>query len=400
MHILTFTTLFPNALQPVLGLFIRNRMENFVRRHGHKWTVVAPVPWFPRLPFKVKELYHAYARVPSREDRQGYPVHHPRYLVTPGIGMRWYGAWMAQGAAGVVSRIHAQDPVDVIDAHYVYPDGAAAIRLGRDLGLPVVLSARGTDLNLFTRLPAIAPLIRRDLRVADRVICVSGDLARIARENGADPERLDVVGNGIDPAVFRLRPAGESRRELGLPEHGRLLLAVGNLVEIKGHALLIEAFARLRRTDLMLAIVGGGPERGNLEALASRLGVRDRVLLPGPVDQQSLPSWYASADLFVLMSSREGWPNVVCEAQAMGLPVIATRVGAVPDLVEEPSQGMLLEDRGVSCLESALRKALDRTWDRNAIAALGRSRTWDAVADRLEPLFEGVRRSGRGKPAV
>lgn len=387
MHILTFTSLFPNGQQPVHGLFVRNRMENFTRRFGHRWTVVAPVPWFPRLPFKVKPLYDAYARVPALEEGRGYPVHHPRYLVTPVVGMRHYGAWMAKGAAATVRRIHAQNPIDVIDAHYVYPDGTAACRLGRELGVPVVLSARGTDLNLFTRMPDILPLIRENLRDSRRVICVSSALGRIAAGHGAEADRLDVIGNGIDPALFRPLPQGETRRALGLPEGMKVILSVGHLVELKGFHLALEAVAALGREDVMLVIVGEGPQRADLEAMAARLGLGHRFLLPGAVAQERLPAWYAAADLFALMSSREGWPNVVCEAQAMGLPVLATRVGGVEDLVAAPEQGTLLAERSASALAEALREALHRKWDRAAIVAAGQSRTWDAVSDRLEPVF-------------
>lgn len=392
MHILTFTSLFPNGRQPVHGLFVRNRMEGFARKYGHRWTVVAPVPWFPRLPFKVKDLYHAYARVPDLETERGYPVYHPRYPVTPAVGMRFYGAWMARGAAARVRRIHAGQPIDVIDAHYAYPDGTAACALGRELGVPVVLSARGTDLNLFTRMPAIAPLIRRNLEQARHVICVSSDLARIAREHGADPARLSVIGNGVDPDLFRPRPRAEARASLGLPPDPKLILSVGHLVELKGFRLLLEAFARLGTEGGLLALVGEGPERPRLEALAASLGVADRVLLPGAVRQDRLGPWYASADAFALMSSREGWPNVVTEAQAMGLPVIGTRVGAMEDLIPDPGLGTLLAERSADALEPALRAALAKDWDRGAIAAAGGRRTWDAVADRLQPLFEAVLR--------
>ena len=393
MHILTFTTLFPNARQPVHGLFIRNRMEAFTRRYGHKWTVVAPVPWFPKLPFAVSPMYDAYARVAAKEEDRGYPVYHPRYLVTPVVGMKQYGGWMAQGAAATVRRIHAQTPIDVIDAHYAYPDGTAACRIGKELGIPVVLSARGTDLNLFTRMPDILPRIQANYRDAARLICVSNGLAKVALATGAEAAKISVIGNGIDPALFHALPpqaAVEARRSLGLPADKRILLSVGHLVELKGFHLAIEALAALKRDDVIFVAVGEGAQRHGLEALAARLGVTDKVRLPGAVKQPDLPKWYAAADLFTLMSSREGWPNVVTEAQAMGLPVVATRVGDIEDLVSVPDQGMLLEERSAGALATALDGALGRQWDRDAIAKAGAARTWEAVSERLEPVFRSV----------
>lgn len=390
MHILTFTSLFPNGRQPVHGLFIRNRMEAFTKKFGHRWTVVAPVPWFPRLPFKVIPRYDNIARVPAFENDRGYPVHHPRNLVTPVVGMRWYGAWMARGAAATMARIHSETPIDVIDAHYAYPDGTAACAIGARLGIPVVLSARGTDLNLFTKMPDILPQLKRNFSDARRLICVSEGLSRIALANGADPARVFVIGNGIDPGLFKAMDAGAAvaaRKALGLPEGKRILLSVGHLVELKGFHLAIEALAALKRDDTMFVVVGEGAQRKELEALAARLGISDRVRLPGAVAQTDLPRWYAAADLFVLMSSREGWPNVVCEAQAMGLPVVGTQVGGIEDLVAVPDQGILLGERSPAALAAALTEALARRWDRNAIAKAGAGRTWDAVAEKLQPLF-------------
>ena len=299
---------------------------------------------------------------------------------------------MAKGAGRIVREIHAGNPIDVIDAHYAYPDGTAACALGRELKVPVVLSARGTDLNLFTKMPDIAPLIRRNLADSRRIICVSEALAGIAKAEGADPGRLDVIGNGIDPEVFHPLDQGESRRALGLPEGRKIILSVGHLVELKGFHLALEAVAALRREDVVLAIVGEGPQRAELEAMAARLGMGDRFRLPGAVAQKLLPRWYAAADLFVLMSSREGWPNVVCEAQAMGLPVAATRVGGVEEVIGGSARGMLLEERSAPALTRALEKSLETRWDREAIAAAGRARTWDAVADRLEPVFAAAAR--------
>src|SRR6185436_8485702 len=155
MHILTLTTLFPNSLQPVHGVFIRNRMENFTRAYGLDWTVVAPVPYFPRVPIAPRAVYRLYARIAALEEPWGYPIHHPRYLVTPKLGMRFYGRWMAEAVRRTVREIHRRKPIDVIDCHYVYPDGTAGTRIGRELGIPVILSARGTDLNLYPQFRAI-----------------------------------------------------------------------------------------------------------------------------------------------------------------------------------------------------------------------------------------------------
>ena len=401
MRILTLTTLFPNARQPDHAVFVRARMEHYIQRHRHQWTVVAPVPYYPRLPFQTAARYDAFARVPAREDDRGYPVHHPRYLLTPRVGMRSYGGWITAGVRRLVHRLHAEAPFDLIDGHYIYPDGTAAVRLGAELGVPVVLSARGTDLNLYPDLPGIAPLIRANLAAADQTICVCAGLRHAALRLGAAGDAVTVIGNGVDTARFRQGDQATARQALGLPTAATILLAVGHLTERKGFHLLIEALAGLRDqrspTSPWLVIVGDGVEGPALRRLAQARGVADQVRFPGAIRNEALPAWYQAADLFALASSREGWPNVLCEAQACGLPVVATDVWGIPEIIRDDSLGVLIADRTASALQAGLATALRRAWDRDQIARTGQARTWDQVADELNTVF--ARAVARRHPA-
>ncbi|WP_020466850.1 glycosyltransferase family 4 protein [Singulisphaera acidiphila] len=391
MHILTLSTLFPNALQPVHALFVRARMEHFSRQYGHRWTVVAPVPFFPKIPFRTLKAYDTFARVPRYEETRGYPVHHPRYLVTPKVGMRFYGAWMTAGVRRLVKVLHAKDPFDAIDGHYVYPDGTAAVRLGKELGIPVVLSARGTDLNLFPKLPGIADLIRSNLNSSRHLICVSEGLRQEALKLGVSGEKVSVIGNGVDTNRFRRGDMRTAREFLGLPHDATVILSVGHLTGLKGFHLLIDAVSRLGRDQVVLAIVGDGPERGPLERLAESLHLGDRVRFAGAVGNDDLPAWYQSADLFALASSREGWPNVLCEAQACGLPVVATKIRGISEIVHGDELGILVEERSGEGLCTGLERALSKAWDRSLIASVGSARTWDRVADELASVFDTIR---------
>ena len=387
MHILTLTSLFPNTRQPILAVFVRTRMESFVRKYGHKWTVVAPVPYFPKLPFKVSPRYDALARVPAREDDRGYPVYHPRYLVTPRYGMGFYGRWMAASARSLVREIHARDPIDAIDGHYLYPDGTAAAALGQELGIPVILSARGTDLNLYPDLPGIRPLIQDNLRKARTLICVSRDLKRKALALGVPEEKIVVIGNGVDTALFHPGDRTAARERLSLPREAKVFLSVGNLVEGKGFHLVVEALAGMARKDALLAVAGYGPMRARLEGQAAALGVRERVRFLGPVPNGDLPEWYRAADVFVLASAREGWPNVVSEAQACGLPAVATDISGLPEIITDGSLGILVKERTAAAFREAMEKAAEFPWDREGIARRGGARTWGAVAEELQRVF-------------
>lgn len=393
MRILTLTTLFPNSAQPLNAVFVRNRMETFARRFGHELTVVAPVPYAPRWTGIISERYRTIAEVPYQEQLWGYPVYHPRYLVTPKMGMRLYGTWMTIGVRRLVHELHARQRFDVIDGHYVYPDGSAAVELGRELRLPVILSARGTDLNLFPKFPRIRSIITRTLTDCEHLICVCTELKNVALELGVPPSKVSVIGNGVDVARFKPCQQAHARQRLGLSRETRIVLSVGHMTRRKGFDLLIGAAARLARGDLQLILAGDGPERSALEAFARERGIADSVIFGGAIANSDLPDWYAAADLFALASSREGWPNVVCEAQAMGVPVVATSVWGIPEIINSPSLGILVQERTEQAFAQAFAAALDANWDRDHIARVGMRRTWDFVADELQSIFASVTRA-------
>ena len=161
MKILTFTSLFPNREQPNFGVFVKHRAVALARQPNLNLRVVAPVPYFPKsLNFSFAPAHwQRMANLPEAETIAGLATSHPRYFNPPKLGMRFYASWMARGALAELKRLHAEQPIDLIDAHYVYPDGAAAVQLGAALNIPVCVSARGTDINLFSTLPHIRPLI-------------------------------------------------------------------------------------------------------------------------------------------------------------------------------------------------------------------------------------------------
>jgi teichuronic acid biosynthesis glycosyltransferase TuaC len=387
LHILTFTTLFPNTIQPLHGIFVQARMECFTRKYQHEWTIVAPVPYFPKLPFVIRRHWHNFARIPFREVIPNGIVYHPRYLVTPKVGMRFYGRWMALASRAIVRRVCEARTVSLIDGHYIYPDGTAAVTLGRELGIPVVLSARGSDLNLYPRFKFLIPQIKANLKACRQVICVCSELRRVALDYGASEEHTIVVGNGIDSTLFHLSDQSTARTNLGIPLGSKVFISVGHMIERKGFHILIEAFAGMHERDLILVIIGDGIERRRLEGLVRHHRLEHRVLMPGSIPNQQLPQWYSASDVFLLASSREGWPNVVCEAQATGLPVVATAVWGIPEIVNASTLGILVSNRTASAFAVAMEQSLQIPWDRSLIESMGQRRTWDKVADQLANVF-------------
>jgi len=389
LRVLTFTALYPNKVNPLQGIFIHQRVKHVALRPGNSVEVIAPVPYFPA--WMPGERWRKFSQIPREEVIEGVLIHHPRYPLLPGISMPVHGMLMYWASLSLAQHLHRKEQFDCIDAHFVYPDGFAAVRLGRKLGLPAVVSARGSDINLYSSFLAIRPMLRWTLLHADGAIAVSDDLKNKIIALGIPESKIRVISNGVDAERFQPRDAKSARKQLGLPEEGSIAVSVGSLIESKGHHLLIAAFAALARSfpQLRLYILGEGAYRSTLEQLVREKKMQDRIFLFGTRPNEELSLWFSVADLSCLMSSREGWPNVVSEALACGTPVLATRAGGIPEIISSPDLGMLVE-RNVQSIVVGLERALTKTWNRAEIARHSRSRSWDAVAAEVEAFLQST----------
>ncbi len=384
MKILVFSSLYPNAAQPVHGLFVERRLLHVVATGRVEARVVAPVPWFPLSSPSFGE-YSTFARVPHSESRNGLEILHPRYPLPPKIGMSAAPLSMALSTLAAVRRLRREFPFELIDAHYSYPDGVAAALLGKWLGVPVTITARGTDISLIPRYRVPRAWIRWAARRSGASIAVCEALRSEMVELGIDGERIRVLRNGVDLQLFRPLDRAAARTELGLTP-GRWLLSVGQLIERKGHDIPIRALADLPGWSLLVA--GDGPLRRELAALASSLGLADRVWFAGAVPQVQLPTYYSAVDALVLASSREGWANVLLEAMACGTPVVASSVWGTPEVVTGPAAGVLMGDRSAAALVVALRQLLDNYPDRSATRAYAEAYDWAPTTRGQLSLFE------------
>jgi glycosyltransferase involved in cell wall biosynthesis len=388
IRLITFSTLYPNAAQPTHGVFVENRLRHLVASGAVVSRVVAPVPWFPSTSPRFG-VYADYARVPAWEERHGLTLSHPRYPLIPKIGMNMTPYLLALGAFPAVrAAIRAQGGADIIDAHYLYPDGVAATIIGRLLGLPVVMTARGTDVNLIPKYPVPRRLIQRACARAAGLITVSAALRDALTEMEIPPEKITVLRNGVDLDLFRPLDRQATRRRMGL--EGPVLISVGHLIERKGHHLIVEAMPDLPGFTLLIA--GEGPERGHLERQIGRLGVGDRVRLLGARPHAELPELYGAADALILASSREGWANVLLEAMACGTPAIATPIWGNPEIVARPEAGILMTERSARGVVYAVRTLFDpkRIPTREATRTYAQPFSWDATTEGQIELFRKI----------
>lgn len=386
IKLLTFTSLYPNAAQQVNGIFVENRLRELVSSGQVEATVVAPAPWFP-FRHETFGAYAKFAQVPRKEERHGLTVFHPRYPVVPKIGTSIAPFLMYRALKPVIARMLRNGfDFDLLDAHFFYPDGVAAVMLARAFGKPVSVTARGTDLNLIPESALPRRQIQWAAKRADGLITVCQALKDKLVDLGTAEERVTVLRNGVDLERFRPMDRDAARTELSVD--GRALASVGLLIERKGHHLVIEALARLPGVTLL--ICGDGPERGNLEALARRLDVADRVRFMGQVPHETLKTVYAACDALVLASSREGWANVLLEAMACGTPAIASNVWGTGEVVAAPEAGILMADRTADALVSAAHDLFSAMPDRAATRRYAEGFSWDATTQGQLDLFNRI----------
>ncbi len=385
MKILTFTTLFPNNEQQDHGIFVENRLRHLLGSQQLVAEIVAPVPWFP-LANRAFGRFARLARVPRQEHRHGVRIHHPRYLSIPKIGMHVAPLLLYLGARRAAKRLQAEGyGFDLIDAHYFYPDGIAATLLGHELGKPVVITARGTDVNLIGDFALPRRMILWAARQAAGIITVCEALRTRLIELGVDGAQIRTLRNGVDLVRFGPRDRDDARHKYGVAGTAPALLSVGHLIERKGHHLVIEALAQLPTARLLIA--GDGPERVALERLATRLGLAERVRFLGRVAHDELAEIYSAADLLILASSREGWANVLLEAMACGTPVVASNVWGTPEVVADPAAGLLVEARTGDAFAAAIARLLAAPPPRAATRLYAERFSWDATTAGQLALF-------------
>ncbi|MDD2759161.1 MAG: glycosyltransferase family 4 protein [Methylomonas sp.] len=383
---LVVTTLYPNQVQFRHGVFIETRMKYLGQSAKANITVIAPVPWFP-----IKSgLFPAYSKlvdIPRHEVRYGIDVYHPRYIVIPKIGMLITPFLLAFSIYRQVNGLKKQGfQFDLIDAHYYYPDGVAAAIISVLLKLPLMITARGTDINLIPNFALPRKMIVWASKVARFNLAVCNALRQKMIEIGVDEKTAYVSRNGVDLKLFMPMPRDDIRRKWQVKN--KLLISVGYLIERKGHHLVIEAMQAL--PDYQLFIVGGGEWEGRLKNMAEQFGVQERVRFLGEVEQQQLPELYNCADALVLASSREGWANVLLESMACGTPVVASNIWGTPEVVQSPEAGVLCGERSAQGIAAAVKRLFANYPDRTKTRQYAEKFSWDETTESLLELYEKI----------
>ena len=385
MKVLSFSSCFPCREDPNRGVFVLQRLASLARLNDVE--VVHPWGWFP--------CYRGGFPRPSQasEEIAGLTVHHPKFPYVPGF-FKTKDAWLYSRAMGpwLERYIAAEGRPDVLDAHFVWPDGVAVRTLARRFGLPFIVTLRGV-LNSRVHNEAMRMLIAAMLSEADAIISVSQPMADIAVELGAPADRITVIPNGVDVDLFAPIAKAEARQAAGLSSDGRYMACVANMRPLKGLTELVTALGELPG-DISLVIVGedgdDGSYRQSLIRIASDGGYANRVIFAGAQPHAAVPTYLCAADVTVLASYSEGCPNVVLEALSCGRPVVATAVGQVPGLVIPDVSGKIVPIRDAGALAGALKSAFATAWDAGVIRNTPAVRSWDNVAADVDQVLQKV----------
>ncbi len=392
MNILMISNLYPNSEEPNRGIFTKQLVR--AMRKTDRVQVMSPLPWFPQWSVLSRfPRWHRFARIPAEVPVDGHIVYYPRYLVIPKLFGFLQTVTMFFSLYPKVRRMHRREPIDVINAQWVYPDGVAAVWIGKLLKIPVVVSALGCDINIYgTRAYRLRRVqIAAALKSAEAGVAVSQALLDVMADDLSAPrKKLSVVLNGVDQDMFRPMDREESARALSLIPDRRRIVYVGRLSEEKGVETLVEATALLKKSapdiPFQVVIVGGGALDAPCRSRAAELGLGDSIFFAGEAKHADIPRWMASAHVFCLPSYTEGCPNVVLEALSCGRGVVASRVGSLPQVISDLN-GILVTPRDPAALAEGMRRGLEKKWDVEVLRGTMKDFTWDAAAGRYADIF-------------
>lgn len=390
LRVLTLATLFPDAVRPNFGVFVERQTLGLAALDDVAVHVVAPLG-LPPFPLSLHSGYRALSALPVREVWKGLSVDRPRFLNIPATQGRFHVAALVRRLVPHLTRLRHSFPFDVIDAEFFFPDGPAAIELGKGLGVPVSIKARGADIHHWGHAPATARQVRAAGQAADGLLAVSRSMADDIAAAGIE-RPVRVHRTGIDRSRFGTTDRASARERLGIT--GPLVVSLGALIPRKGQRIVLDAVAALPGVGLW--IVGGGPDHAALAARIAELGLQDRVKLCGAMPHGDLPDLLAAADVMALASSSEGLANAWVEALASGTPIIIPDAGAAREVVTVPAAGRIVA-REASAFATGIAAILSQPVDPDATRAVVDAFSWERNATELRAHLMGLvaaRRSG------
>ena len=383
LRVLTLSTLFPDATRPTFGPFVERQTLELAAHPDVELRVMAPVGIPPLGRFHPR--YRGLAHLPDVETWKGLAVYRTPFGHVPGLGSGWDARALARALRRPLKGIRDHFPFDVIDAQFFWPDGPAAVALGREFGVPVSIKARGADIHHWGANPTTAAQIVAAGQAADGMLAVSAAMKADMVALGMPADRIAVHYTGIDKSAFAVRDRDAAKSALAI--RGPLIVSVGALIPRKGQGFVIDALPLL--PDVTLVLIGKGEDEAVLKAKAADLGVADRVRFMGALPQMVIADWLAAADAMVLPSASEGLANAWVEALACGTPVVSCAVGGARELLDRPEAGVLVGRDGGE-IAAAVQALIDAPPARDIVAATVDRFSWEANTTALYAHLSGL----------
>ncbi len=381
------------------GTFVHDQAKHLMAA-GCEVKVLVPTAYCPKIMMNVNR-WSKYAHVPECDTIDGVPVYYPRYLRLPG---KWFHALACYtqylGLKNIAHAIIKEFKPDIIHAHAATEAGFVGLILKQKYGLPLICSITGSDINSYPRYGKFSmQLTKKVLTGSDRIVSVSAALKNAAKAIARPKQEISVVYDGCEHNVFVADKENRRhvRNDLGISETDKVLIFVGDLLRGKGILDLIDAFRRAQsgKSNMHLIVIGGNLNRNDSEVISVLNGINGSIHMPGKLPHHEIPRYLNAADIFVFPSYSEGLPNAVLEAMACSLPVIATRVGGIPEAVEDEKSGILIEKKDVSSLVRSIEYLVSNEAIAKQMGIHGRRTieskfSWKNNAKKLSEIYEGV----------
>jgi glycosyltransferase involved in cell wall biosynthesis len=381
--VLFFSNLFPTAEEIYRGLDNATLLHELAR--DFEVRVLSPRPV---LPWGRKEF----------QARAQDGVFQPQWVPAaylPKIGSPVNHLLMAASMRHHMGNIVRDFKPDAVLGSWIYPDCCAAQHIlhGR---VPLVAVAQGSDLHHYLQIPVRRRVILKYMPHAAAVVTRSGELARLLREAGFPGDKLRTIYNGVSLETFRPRDQGAARRKYFLPQEARVILFVGNFFKVKNPHHLVLAMGQMKTPGCVLVMAGGGPLEVACREVVAKFHLAERVIFAGRKSPAEIAELMNAADVLALPSQNEGVPNVILEAFASGLPVVASQVGGIPEVLNEERLGRVFPSGDVGALAAALDAQLAATRDVEGIRRTGERYSWGAAAAQYrETLLAAIDHSPR-----
>jgi len=370
--------MFPNSKDPYTTPFMPERARAISEIID--LDIVAPISYVPYLKNDLP---------PITESFDGLAVSHPRYLGMPPF--LWFMRGMSYYLMCRSFWHNNRPPVDLVHIEWIYPDAYAFIHYGKKFHMKMIGVIHGNEAIGYFENEKRRRYYMKALQGLDRIIAVSSDLKRkITNEYNISEHKIDVIPNGVDISKFPMMNKTRTRDMVGLPPDKKIGICIARLSEEKNLDILIRAISLLGVDSPLMIVIGDGPLKGKLEVMCESYNIKDKFILKGSIPHNEIYKWLNAADFFCLPSQREGCPVVIHEALACGVPVVATNVGAIPDLIKSEEYGLLCRPSDAQELSKMIARSIVKSWNRECIAQYGRKFTWQSVAQDIVKVFEKV----------